>query len=281
MTSNQKAKIKTKSINTLFYIFTVLITILSIAPTLVSVLLAFMKEKDIPLLASGGLKNGLTFTNFLKVFSESAIPKWFFNSMFVAVTQTVLYLLITSLAAFAFSRLRFKGRKVLFYICLSSMMVPGIINIVPNFLIITKLGLYNNLFAIILPGLSGVYGVFMLRQFMSGIPYDYDDAARIDGCSNLQIYFRVILPMSAPALAALAVFTFQGAWNDFLWPLIVTSEESTMTLSSGFYIFLQGNAQYPGLLMASAIVAALPIVVVFIFGQKYFLQGISTGGIKG
>lgn len=281
MTSNQKAKIKTKSINTLFYIFTVLITILSIAPTLVSVLLAFMKEKDIPLLASGGLKNGLTFTNFLKVFSESAIPKWFFNSMFVAVTQTVLYLLITSLAAFAFSRLRFKGRKVLFYICLCSMMVPGIINIVPNFLIITKLGLYNNLFAIILPGLSGVYGVFMLRQFMSGIPYDYDDAARIDGCSNLQIYFRVILPMSAPALAALAVFTFQGAWNDFLWPLIVTSEESTMTLSSGFYIFLQGNAQYPGLLMASAIVAALPIVVVFIFGQKYFLQGISTGGIKG
>jgi len=281
MTSNQKAKIKTKSINTLFYIFTVLITILSIAPTLVSVLLAFMKEKDIPLLASGGLKNGLTFTNFLKVFSESAIPKWFFNSMFVAVTQTVLYLLFTSLAAFAFSRLRFKGRKVLFYICLCSMMVPGIINIVPNFLIITKLGLYNNLFAIILPGLSGVYGVFMLRQFMSGIPYDYDDAARIDGCSNLQIYFRVILPMSAPALAALAVFTFQGAWNDFLWPLIVTSEESTMTLSSGFYIFLQGNAQYPGLLMASAIVAALPIVVVFIFGQKYFLQGISTGGIKG
>lgn len=281
MTSNQKAKIKTKTVHTMFYVFTILITVISIAPTIISVLLAFMKEKDIPLLATGGLKNGLTFANFLKVFSESAIPKWFFNSMFVAVTQTVLYLLITSLAAFAFSRLRFKGRKVLFYICLSSMMVPGIINIVPNFLIITKLGLYNNLFAIILPGLSGVYGVFMLRQFMSGIPYDYDDAARIDGCSNLQIYFRVILPMSAPALAALAVFTFQGAWNDFLWPLIVTSEESTMTLSSGFYIFLQGNAQYPGLLMASAIVAALPIVVVFIFGQKYFLQGISTGGIKG
>lgn len=281
MTNNKKAKIQKATTHTLFYVFTIVATLISIAPTFVSVLLSLMREKDIPLLADGGLKNGITFNNFIKVFSESAIPQWFLNSMFVAITQTVLYLFITSLAAFAFSRLKFKGRKVLFYICLSSMMVPGIINIVPNFLIITKLGLYNNLFAIILPGLSGVYGVFMLRQFMLGIPFDYDDAARIDGCSNLQIYFRVILPMCAPALAALAVFTFQGAWNDFLWPLIVTSEESTMTLSSGFYVFLQSNAQYPGLLMASAIVAALPIVIVFIFGQKYFLQGISTGGIKG
>lgn len=281
MISNQKAKIKTKATHTLFYVFTCIITFISIAPTIVCVLLAFMKEKDIPLLATNGLKNGLTFANFVKVFAESSIPRWFLNSMIVAITQTILYLLITSLAAFSFSRLRFKGRKVLFYICLSSMMVPGIINIVPNFLIITKLGLYNNLLAIILPGLSGVYGVFMLRQFMTEIPFDYDDAARIDGCSNFQIYFKIIMPMCAPALAALAVFTFQGAWNDFLWPLIVTSEESTMTLSSGFYIFLQGNGQYPGLLMASAMVAALPIVIVFIFGQKYFLQGISTGGIKG
>ncbi len=281
MTNNQKAKIKKGATHSLFYIFTIIITIISISPTIICVLLAFMREKDIPLLATDGLSNGLTFVNFLKVFAESTIPKWFLNSMFVAVVQTVLYLFITSLAAFSFSRLKFKGRKVLFYLCLSSMMVPGIINIVPNFLIISKLGLYNNLFAIILPGLSGVYGVFMLRQFMVGIPFDYDDAARIDGCSNFQIYLKVILPMCAPALAALAVFTFQGAWNDFLWPLIVTSEESTMTLSSGFYVYLQSNAQYPGLLMASAIVSALPIVIVFIFGQKFFLQGISTGGIKG
>lgn len=282
MTNNQKAKLQKNATNTIFYIFTLIITIISILPTIVCVLLAFMKEKDIPLLATQGLANGVTISNFLKVFAESAIPRWFLNSMIVAVTQTVLYLFITSLAAFAFSRLRFKGRKVLFYLCLSSMMIPGIINIVPNFLIITKVfDLYNSLWAIILPGLSGVYGVFMLRQFMLSIPFDYDDAAKIDGCSNFQIYFRIILPMCAPALAALAVFTFQGAWNDFLWPLIVTSEEEAMTLSSGFYTYLQSNAQYPGLLMASAIVSALPIVIVFIFGQKYFLQGISTGGIKG
>lgn len=281
MVSNKKAKILKHSSNALIYILVVACALLSIFPTVIAVMISFMKEKDIPLIATNGFSGGITFRNYLKVFAESAIPRWFLNSMIVSISETVLYLFFTSMAAFAFARLKFKGGKVLFYICLGSMMVPGIINIVPNFLIITKLGLYNTLLAIILPGLSGVYGVFMLRQFMLGIPKDYDDAARIDGCGNFKIYLKVILPMCAPALGALAVFTFQGAWNDFLWPLIVTSEEKHQTISSGFYVYLSSNAQYPGLLMASAIFAALPIVIVYIFGQKYFMQGINTGGVKG
>jgi len=262
------------------YLICILCTLVSIMPSLIAVILSLMKEKDIPLIAINGLGSP-TFKNFLKALSEENIFAWFKNSLIVSISITVLYLLIASLAAFGFSRLKFKGRKVLFYICISSMMVPGVINVVPNFLIITKLGLYNTLFAIILPSLSGVYGVFMLKQFMDNIPFDYDEAARMDGASNFTIYFKIILPMCAPALAALSVFTFQGAWNDFLWPLMVTSEESKMTISSGFYTFLQSNSQYPGLLTASAIISAIPMILIFIFGQKYFLKGISTGGLKG
>lgn len=280
MTSKQAKTGKVLS-TTALYVICIVCVLIAIAPSAVCVLLSFMKEKDIANIAYKGISGGLTVANYIKAFGESSIPRWFMNSFIVAITTTVLYLLIASLAAFAFARLRFKGRKIIFYICIGSMMVPGVINIVPNFLIITKLNLYNNLFAIILPSLSGVYGVFMLKQFMTSIPLEYDEAARMDGASNLRIYFKVILPMCAPALAALAVFTFQGAWNDFLWPLMVTSEESKMTISSGFYVYLQSNAQYPGLLMASAIVSAIPVILIFIFGQKYFLKGISTGGIKG
>lgn len=271
------------SFNTIIYILVAICTLISFFPTLFSFVIAFVTEKNGQIMFEdpSAFFNGLTFENFMKVLSESNIPRWTLNSFVVAISQTILYVLIASLAAYGFGRLKFKGRKILFNICLLSMLVPGIINCVPNYIIISEMGLYDNLIAMILPGLSGVSGVFLLKQFMNNIPSDFDEVARVEGASNFTIYRKVILPMCRPALASLSIFTFQGAWNDFLWPIIVTSSDENRTLAAGLYKTLMADAQYRGSLMAASIISAIPIIVIFIFGQKYFTQGIGRGGLKG
>ena len=274
---------KKLSFNTIIYILVAICTLISFFPTLFSFVIAFVTEKNGQIMFEdpSAFWSGLTFENFIKVLSESNIPRWTLNSFIVAISQTILYVLIASLAAFGFARLKFKGRRVIFNICLLSMLVPGIINCVPNYIIISEMGLYDNLIAMILPGLSGVSGVFLLKQFMNNIPKDFDEVARVEGASNFTIYRKVILPMCRPALVSLAIFTFQGAWNDFLWPIIVTSSDEQRTLAAGLYKTLMADAQYRGSLMAASIISAIPIIVIFIFGQKYFTQGIGRGGLKG
>lgn len=269
--------------NIIIYILVAICTILSLTPTLFGLALAFQKEINIAHMFDNpsSFFKGLTLENFLKVTTRSPyIFTWLKNSFIVSISQTVLYILFASLAAFAFTRLKFKGQKFLFNLCLFSMVIPGIINIVPNFIIITKLGLYNTLLAMILPGLSGVGGVFLLRQFMMDIPRDFDEAARIDGANNFQIYSKVIMPMCKPIVISLILFTFQGAWNDFLWPLSVTEGDATRTIASGLYLTIMSDTSLKGILMASAFISAIPIIVIFIFGQKYFVEGMN-GGIKG
>ncbi len=269
--------------STIVYILVVVCTLLSLFPTAFAFLLAVLKEKNASAMYEDitQIFTGFTFENFKKVLEGSNIPRWILNSFIVAIVQTILYVFIASLAAFGFSRLKFKGRKILFNICLFSMLVPGIINCVPNYIIVSSMGLYDSLLAMILPGLSGVGGVFLLKQFMDNIPKDYDEVCRIEGASNFTIYRRVILPLCGPALASQAIFSFQGAWNDFLWPIIVTSSDENRTLASGLYKTLMADTQYRCSLMAASIISAIPIIVVFIFGQKYFTEGISKGGLKG
>lgn len=278
-----KMKAQKISFNTIVYILVIVCALLSLFPTIFSIMIAIVTEKTGQIMFGNPLAffQGMTFENFIKVLSESNVPRWTLNSFIVAISQTVLYLIIASLAAFGFSRLEFKGRRVLFNVCLLSMLVPGIINCVPNYIIISELGLYDSLLAMILPGLSGVSGVFLLKQFMNNISKDFDEVARVEGASNFTIYRKVILPMCMPALSSLSIFTFQGAWNDFLWPIIVTSSDENRTLAAGLYKTLMADSQYRGLLMAASIISAIPIVVVFIFGQKYFTQGIGRGGLKG
>ena len=269
--------------NAIVYTLVIICTILSLTPSLFGLMLAFQKEVNIPHMFEGfnTFFKGITIENFIKVKDRSPyLFTWLKNSFIVSFSQTFIYILIASLAAFAFTRLKFKGQKILFNLCLVSMVIPGIINIVPNFIIISKLGLYNSLLDMILPGLSGVGGVFLLRQFMMDIPFDYDEAARIDGASDLTVYARVIMPMCKPVLISLILFTFQGAWNDFLWPLIVTEGDSSRTIASGLYLTIMSDTSMKGILMACAFISALPIIVIFIFGQKYFVEG-NSGGIKG
>lgn len=265
------------------YLVLAAITVLMLVPTLWGLSASFKPEKEV--LAEGihFLPQDFTFENYIEVFTNRNNPvlRWFFNSLVIAVLNVVLYLFIASMAAFAFSRLKFKGRETLFMVCMMSMMIPGIINIIPNYVIIEKLGLLDNYLAMVLPGLGGVGSVFMIRQFMKGIPKEYDEAARIDGASNWCIYTRVILPLCRPALITAGIFAFQGSWNDFLWPLIVTNSPETRTLTSGLYI-MQGlySHQY-GKLLAGAMLSALPVLIVFLFGQKYIVEGIGVGGVKG
>lgn len=221
--------------------------------------------------------------NYRHILSNRNVPifRWFFNSFKIAVTYVVLYLLISSMAAFAFSRLKFKGRDAMFWLGMSSMVIPGVINMIPHYIIIDKLGLVDNMFAMVLPGLGGVGGVFLLRQFMKGVPMAYDEAAKIDGANEFHVYWYVVLPMCLPVLVTLAIFSFQGNWNDYVWPLIVTNSARSRTLTAGLATFSGSYAHQYGKQMAGAVLSALPILLIFVLGQKYFIKGIAIGGIKG
>ncbi|HOW27796.1 MAG TPA: carbohydrate ABC transporter permease [Elusimicrobiota bacterium] len=204
----------------------------------------------------------------------------FKNSFIVSITLTVLNLLLNSMAAYAFAKLRFPGKNKIFAVLMTTMMVPGQITMIPVFLLLKNLGLLNSYWGLIIPATANVFGMFMIRQYMMTIPNDLIESARIDGCSEFRIYWSIILPLCRPVLATLAIFTFMGSWNDFLWPLIVLFREEKYTLPVALANL---NGQYPtsfGLLMAAAVVVVLPVILVFLMAQKYVIRGIATSGLK-
>ncbi|SDN89368.1 carbohydrate ABC transporter permease [Alkalicoccus daliensis] len=225
----------------------------------------------------------LTFQNYVDVFMRDDVPvlRWFWNSFFVATVHTMLMLLVNSMSAYAFSRLHFRGRDVLFWSLMGTMMIPPVMNLVPLYGLISNLGWVNNYAALIFPGLASVFGIFLLRQFFIGIPVELEEAARIDGASAFFIYWRIILPLAKPALVVLALFTFMANWNDYLWPLIVTSSTEMRTLPVGLAI-MQGtfNIQFAKL-MAATVLSAIPVIILFVFAQKFIVKGIAMTGIKG
>lgn len=225
-----------------------------------------------------------TLQNFQELFQrveEAPVLRWFWNSLFVAGTGTLLYLWLTSMAAYAFSRLEFPGRNVLFFVVLSTLIIPGQVTIIPVFLLLQKLGWFNTYYALIVPGLAGAFGVFLLRQFFLTIPREMEEAALMDGCGRAGIYWRIILPLSKPALATLAIFSFLGGWNDFLLPLIATNEIEMRTLPVGLTIFLGRYSMQYGLVMATAVLATLPVLVMFLLFQRHIIRGVVLTGLKG
>lgn len=218
--------------------------------------------------------------NYIEIFKVVPYSRWFLNSTFIAVTQTVLYLFVASLAGYTFSRLRFPGREAIFTLYLATLMVPGEVTLIPKFILMKELHLIDTFAAVILPGAFNAYGVFLLRQFFMTLPDSLEEAAILDGASYFRIYWNIILPLAGPALATLGLFSFMGAWNDFLWPLIVINSENMKPLSVGlasFHGLYETNWPY---LMAASTVALIPIVLIFIVAQKYFVQGIALTGLK-
>jgi multiple sugar transport system permease protein len=223
----------------------------------------------------------LVWQNYPQVLDILPFARFFLNSLFVALSVTALQLLTCSLAAYAFARLRFPGRDALFLGYLGTLMIPGQVVIIPNFILLRTLGWIDTYQALILPAAFSAFGTFLLRQYFLTIPRELEDAAVVDGASYWQIYLRVILPLSGPALSALAIFTFLAQWNSFLYPLVVTSSTEMSTLTVGLNT-LQGqyNTAWT-LLMAGSVIALVPVLLVFIFAQRYFIRGIAMTGLGG
>lgn len=195
--------------------------------------------------------------------------------------MTVGNLLFCSMLGYALAHLNFPGKKIIFGAVLGTLMIPGLVVFIPQFVLVVNMGLANTLAALILPFLVGPFGVFLMRQFFQGIPRDLVEAARIDGASEMGIFFRIMLPLAVPALATLGILTFLGSWNNFLWPLVVATTEKTYTLPVALALVSTGQNQTDyGLLLAGACLVVLPILVVFLFFQRYFIQGIASTGIK-
>ncbi|MGM7722784.1 carbohydrate ABC transporter permease [uncultured Metabacillus sp.] len=221
------------------------------------------------------------FENYLEVFEKINFAQYYLNTIIITVARTVFQLILCSLAAYAFARLRFPGKNIIFIAILSVLMVPSQVVMIPSFVIMRELGWIDTFYAIIVPGIFSAFGTFLLRQFFMAIPKELDEAAKIDGCSFFGIYWRIILPLSKPALVSLAIFTILAAWNDFLWPLIATNSDEMRVLSIGIATF-QGQyaTEYP-LLMAGALMSTAPMIIIFLFLQKYFIEGIALSGVKG
>ncbi|MBI5667938.1 MAG: carbohydrate ABC transporter permease [Chloroflexi bacterium] len=231
------------------------------------------------------LPTQLDLTNYRTLFLNLPFGRYFLNTLFITLATVAGQLLICSLAAYGFARLNFMGRDTIFVLYLTTMMIPFQITLIPLYLIITQLGWVNTYQGLIVPGISSAFGIFLLRQSFLNIPRDYQDAARIDGANEWQIFSRIFLPLNGPTLATLGVFAFMGTWTDLIWPLLIARNEQMRTLELGLAYFnarpnafLQPN--WP-LLMAGSVVVMLPVLIVYIVAQRYFVQGIALSGVKG
>lgn len=220
----------------------------------------------------------LRFQNFTEALTVLPFPRFFLNSFIVAIAVTVIDLLTASLAAFAFARLKFKGRDALFIVYLATLMIPSQVTLIPSFIIVRLLGWYNTYQALIIPVAVSAFSTFLLRQQFRTIPVDLDEAARIDGASSWRIWWSVGLPLVAPALAALATLTFLGQWNSFVWPLMVTSTLDMRTVTVGLSIFQGRNNTQWHLLMAAAVIALLPVLVIYLVAQRWIVEAVSLSG---
>jgi multiple sugar transport system permease protein len=227
------------------------------------------------------LPSGIHWQNYTDAIHAAPFGRFFVNSFLVTGACVLGNLVLCSLAGYAFARLRFFGRDVLFVILLATLMIPFQVVMIPIFLIMRHLGLVDSLGALILPNLVTPFGIFLMRQFFRTLPVELEEAARIDGCSRLGTLIRIVLPLSGPALATLAVIAFLWNWNDFLWPLVVIQSEHNMTLQLGLSTFQGAHSTAWTLLMAGNVLAVLPMLVAFLLAQRHFVNSIASAGIKG
>lgn len=260
-----------------------IIAIIFMIPLLWAIATSFKIRSQIITPIIQWIPHPFTLENYTYVLNDPLLPigQWFINSLLIAFASTLLILFLDSLAAYAYARLRFPGKNVIFTALLTTLFLPGILFLVPNYLTIANLGLLNNFSGVILPGLAGVFGVFFLRQFFQTIPRELEEAALIDGANHFQIFYRIILPLSRPALITLGVISFVASWNDFLWPLLILNDNEKLTLPLGL---AQLQAQYSfqfGTMMAGAVVVAIPVLVIYVLLQRYIIRSVATTGLRG
>ncbi len=266
---------------TLLHLILALIALSLVLP-FVWMVLTSLKE-----LEECGLESWLPFRfiweNYLAVFRIDNIQfgRWYWNSVFVAACVTFLQVLTCSLAAFSFSRLEWPGRDKVFLLYLGTMMLPGLVMMIPNYQIMIRLGLVDTYLGLIIPAAFSAFGTFLLRQFMMSIPKSLDEAALIDGASKWQLYWDVILPLTRPGLVTLAIFTFIGNYHSFFWPLVMLKSTHRYTLPIGLLFFDSSQGQQTNLMMAAITMSVLPMIVIFVVLQKRLVKGIQLGAVKG
>jgi ABC-type glycerol-3-phosphate transport system permease component len=237
---------------------------------------------DIFLYPPTWIPNPIRWQNYVQAMTTADFGRYFLNTTFITVVDIVAKVLSCSLVAFSFARLRWWGRDVLFIVMLSTLMLPQQVTLIPQFIIYRQLGWIDTFMPLIVPNLfGGPFFTFLLRQFFLSIPTDLDDAARIDGCSSWGVYWRIILPLSRPALMMVAIYVFNITWNDFFGPLIYLHNRNNYTISLGLQAFQTQSGPEWHLIMAASLVAMLPVLILFFFGQRYFIQGVVFSGVKG
>ena len=292
--AERKRKVYMAITRVILYVLMTVIAACMILPFLWSLITSLRPEEEIMKLPMQWIHSRLTLEHYKYVFETIPFFNMFLNSVIVTVAGMCTNLFFGSLAAYAFSKIKFSGHKIVFNIMLMSMMIPGVITLIPTFFVLLRfplaggnnilgqggIGFYDNLAAVILPGAIGVYGIFFMRQFFMSLPDDMAESARIDCAGELRIFYRIYLPLVVPGLMTLGIFTFQSGWNNFMWPNIVLQSPENQLLTMAFKFFKTSTEVSYGPLMAISLMMAVPVLVLYVFMQKYFVQGVALGGVK-
>lgn len=265
----------------LLYGFLIISGLVTLAPFIWMVSASFMHDGHASVYPPRFIPDEFTFEQYTALFSRLNIMRNFVNSLFISITVTGISLIFNSMAGYAFAKYRFKGKNKLFNLLLSSMIIPAQVTMLPLFLMLKEFGFINTYMALIIPGLANIFGIFLIRQYALSIPDSLIESARLDGASDFQIYWKIILPLAVPILVTLAIFTFMGTWNDFLWPLIALNDSSMYTLPVALANLMGEHTKDPELMMAGSVLTILPVIIVFLVLQKYYIKGIMMGSVKG
>lgn len=281
MTAPQTRALKRHTVNILFYILMGIIGMMMMIPFLWMVSTSFKEMGQVLIFPPEWIPDPFVLSNYSEAWQLAKFNLFFRNSAVVTIVTTIGQLVTCSLAAFAFARLSFKGRDVIFLIYLATMMVPVQVTLIPLYLLMKQFGWINTFAGLIVPGIFSAYSTFLMRQFMLGIPKSLDESAVIDGCGFFRIYWQIIMPLSKASLATLGVFCFMWQWNNLLWPLVMSNSDDVRTLTVGLQLFKGQYSIAWNLLMAGSVISVIPILVLYVFLQKYFVEGIAVTGLKG
>ncbi|OLB61505.1 MAG: sugar ABC transporter permease [Ktedonobacter sp. 13_2_20CM_2_54_8] len=273
------AQMKRKFTNSGVFAILLVLTILWLIPLAWSLDTALKPESETTIIPLTWISSHFTLQAFASTLSSSDLPRWYFNSILTSVVVSLATVVLASMAAYAFSRIPFRGRGVLFWIILAGIMIPGQVLIVPLFALMQSFGLVDTYLGIILPQIASPFAVFIFKQFFDGIPRDYEEAALMDGAHRLRVYWQILMPLARPAIATVAILTFVASWNNFIWPFIVITDTKMMTIPVGLATVQTSYGIRYAQIMASALLGGLPAVIIFLFFQRQIVEGLA-GGLK-
>jgi len=268
---------------TAFYGGLILLTVVFVSPLLFMLSTSFKTDVESVSASPTWIPKNPTVEGYRFMFSTDQTPvlRWLLNSLLAATGQAVLILVVASMAAYALARMEFRGRKVLTVMILATLFIPPVSLLVPNYVIVSQLGWLDSLPAVIVPGAAAAFGVFFLRQFFISLPHELEEAALLDGANRFQIFWKVILPLSKPALATLALLSFLTNWNDFLWPLYVLFSPDRLTLQPGLSTLQSAFSTNYATIMVGGVIASVPVLIMYVIAQRFVIEGVSRSGLKG